>query len=132
MLLNQPRLTPPKSARVFSTTPVVVTGTTDTLLTGMTLVTPYRASWNIDFSTSVIFGSNGDQAFCSIYQGGVLVPQSVRATGSASTGEGGTLVTTALLEDVPAGTTIEIRSRVNSAASATFYERVLRLIEGTI
>jgi len=132
MLLNQQRLTPPKSLRVFSTTPVVVTGTTDALLTGMSIVTPYLATWNIDFSTSVIFGSNGDQAFVSIYQGGVLVPQSVRQTGATSSGEGGALVTTALLENVPAGTTIEIRSRVNAAATATFYERVLRLIEGTV
>lgn len=132
MLLNQPRLTPPKSARVFSTTPVVVTLTTDALLTGMTLVTPYAATWNIDFSTSVIFGSNGDQAFVSIYQGGVLVAQSVRQTGSTSSGEGGTLATTALLENVPAGTTLEIRARVNAAATATFYERVFRMSEGIV
>lgn len=132
MLLNQPRLTPPKSVRVFSTTPVVVTLTTDALLPGMSLVIPYAGSWNIDFSTSVIFNSNGDQAFISIYQGGVLVPQSVRQTGASSTGEGGTLVTTALLENVAAGVTIDIRARVNAAASATFYERVLRIMEGSL
>lgn len=129
MLLNQPRLTPPWVSHVETVTDAVVTSTTNVLLTGMTIVTPYRATWAIDFSGSLTFNSNGDVAWTIVEVGGVTIPASQRTTGSASSNEGGMMACTAIAHDIPAGTTIRMLARVNAAANVTFHERQLRLLE---
>lgn len=131
MLLNQPRLTPPVAVHVEDVNDTVVTSQTNVLLPGMSVVTPYRATWAIDFSGSLTFNSNGDVAWTIIDVAGVTIPASERTTGASSANEGGMMACTAIAHDVPAGTTIRALARVNAAASATFHERQLRLLEVT-